>query len=102
MFDGASAFDQPLSGWDVSRVQNFQAMFQLSPFNQDISGWNVASATDMNHMFNVANSFNKALSGWDVSKVVNFRAMFASTPFNGGECDASAKLLEASRVAIFG
>ena len=42
MFDNASAFNQPLSDWDLKNTTSVHAMFyQASVFNQDISKWNV-------------------------------------------------------------
>jgi len=50
MFANAKAFNQPLSGWDVSNVTNMSNMFYTfnppeAPFNQDIGSWNVDSVT---------------------------------------------------------
>jgi surface protein len=37
-------FDQPLGTWDTSSALGMDRMFQgASSFNQNISGWNVAS-----------------------------------------------------------
>lgn len=39
-FYGASNFNEDISGWDVSKVYNFQQMFSgASSFNQDLSDW---------------------------------------------------------------
>lgn len=44
MFEGATAFNQPLADWDVSFVTDMFGMFRsASAFNQDLSGWCVAS-----------------------------------------------------------
>jgi surface protein len=56
MFSGARAFNQPLAGWDVSKVE------------------------DMGWMFSGARAFNQPLAGWDVSKVEDMRWMFESCP----------------------
>ena len=45
-------------------------------FNQDISGWDVSSVTNMETMFRITNSFNQDISMWDVSNVTNFLFMF--------------------------
>jgi len=39
-----------------------------SAFNGDISGWNTISVTDMNQMFRDAVAFNGDLSDWNVIK----------------------------------
>jgi surface protein len=102
MFDGASTFNQELSGWITSRVTNMFAMFQgassfnkdistwntgsvfsftltfdgASSFNQDISSWNTGRALFMTWMFAGASDFNQDLSLWDVSRVVDMSSMF--------------------------
>jgi surface protein len=40
-------------------------------FNQDISGWNVSSVTNMSGMFWNASAFDQNLSGWCVKNVSN-------------------------------
>jgi len=43
MFSGAPAFNQVISGWDVSSVTDIGQMFYgAAAFNQDISGWDVS------------------------------------------------------------
>ena len=48
MFDGATAFNQDISGWDTAAVTNMSGMFAgATSFNQDISGWDTAQVTTM-------------------------------------------------------
>ena len=40
MFNNASAFNQDISSWNTSKVENMDYMFYIaSLFNQNISGW---------------------------------------------------------------
>ena len=65
-FDGAvnmvyRATDAP----DLSGVTDMSRMFNgASAFNGDISGWNVSSVTDMSSMFNGTAAFNQNLGTW--------------------------------------
>ena len=60
MFDGATAFNQPLNTWDTSKV------------------------TDMSHMFDGATVFNQPLNTWDVSNVTDMSYMFAGVRYRDG------------------
>ena len=96
MFSGATAFNSPifniLSG---NGVTNMYGMFNdATAFNQDISGWDVSYVTSMNTMFSGASAFNQNLSGWNVSSIVDASYMFCGSgmqnslshfpPFNSG------------------
>jgi surface protein len=106
MFQQSTAFNQNISGWDVTRVNNMFNMFlgatafnaplnwgiktsnvtnmagmftNASVFNQDISTWNVANVTNMSNMFWNADAFNINISSWNVSNVTNMSGMFGQT-----------------------
>ncbi len=52
MFEGATAFNQPPSSWNVSKVTNMSHMFYFaSNFNQDLSSWNTSSLRIKTNMF---------------------------------------------------
>ena len=77
MFYDCSAFNQDISGWDVSKVTNMGSIFcGCTAFNQDIRGWNVSKVTDMREMFWGCSAFNQDISSWDVGKVTDVTRMF--------------------------
>jgi Mycoplasma protein of unknown function, DUF285./Fibronectin type III domain. len=77
MFRDAHNFDQDLSGWDVSSVENFQGMFfKAFEFESDIDGWDVSGAENFGYMFVYALGFNHDLPNWDVSNATMMRGMF--------------------------
>jgi hypothetical protein len=71
-------FNQDLSNWDVSSVENIKGIFAGSGFNQDIGNWNVSSVNDFTYAFFETSAFNQPLDSWDVSSVVGqgFDKMF--------------------------
>ena len=78
MFQDAESFNQPIGDWDVSNVNGLNSMFQnAKSFNQPIGDWDVSNVTRMEFMFSGANSFNQPIGTWDVSKVNNMTAMFS-------------------------
>ena len=77
MFYECYAFNQDISGWNVTNVKDMGGMFcRCSVFNQDINGWDVSSVTDMSGMFADCSAFNQDINGWDVSKVTSMSEMF--------------------------
>ena len=78
-FDSASAFNQDISGWDVSSVRNmFQmvsftvASFRSFGFNHSDLHLNRASTSQSCHTkFNLAAAFNQDISRWDVTSVTS-------------------------------
>ena len=85
MFSGCKIFNKDISYWNVSSVDNMKYMFSgCKIFNQDISYWNVSSVKNMTGMFLDCTSFNRDISYWKVSSVENMSFMFSScTAFNG-------------------
>jgi surface protein len=77
LFHKRTAFNQDISNWDVSNVNNMISMFQdAESFNQPIGDWDVSNVTRMEFMFYGANSFNQPIGTWDVSNVNGLNSMF--------------------------
>ena len=77
VFGNAKTFNQDLSGWDVSKVENMYAMFNWAEqFDGDISTWNTSEVTNMAGMFGNAKNFNQPIGNWNTSKVTTMNSMF--------------------------
>lgn len=77
MFKYCQAFNQDITGWDVSNITDMDSMFQdCYLFDQPIGNWNVSNVTNMDYMFYGAKVFNKPVSSWDTSNVTSMREMF--------------------------
>jgi len=64
-------FNQDLSSWDVSNVENFNGTFaETKYFNQDISSWDTSNTITVEEMFLNAEKFNQDLSRWCVNKII--------------------------------
>lgn len=73
----ARAFNEDLSGWDVSNVTDMSEMFRgVMSFNGDIKEWDTSSVTNMKGMFQGAQSFNRDINSWNTSKVKYMQGMF--------------------------
>lgn len=106
MFRSASSFNQDISDWDVSNVENMDNMFHYASvfnnggqpldwddtsnvtstyrmfrdnhsFNQDVSSFDMSNVTDMREMFYNAYLFNQDISGWNVSSAQQMTSMFS-------------------------
>jgi surface protein len=78
MFYNAYNFNQDISAWDVSKVNNMEGMFgKTKNFNQNLNSWNVTNVNNMNWMFYNSEDFNGNISLWDVTNVENMEAMFS-------------------------
>ena len=84
MFTSASDFNQNINDWNTEKVANMASMFSgATNFNQDISKWNTAKVTNMSAMFNGASAFNQNIGSWDTGEVTNMSNMFnGASAFN--------------------
>ncbi len=92
MFLGTKAFNQSVSGWDVSSLINTYKMFyEAAAFNNGGEAFSWATATapggNMSAMFQRAWAFNQSVNGLKVINVTNMSDMFNSATIfnNGGE-----------------
>ncbi len=66
-----------IGAWDTSSVSTMTQMFQgATAFNQPIGAWVTSSVTTMGDMFGGATSFNSDISGWDTSSVSTMTQCF--------------------------
>ena len=80
MFNGASAFNQPIGNWNTSAVTDMNNMFNNAyAFNQPIDSWNTAAVTNMQLMFYGTQVFNQSIGSWNTSAVTDMCGTFAST-----------------------
>jgi surface protein len=67
MFEGATAFNQPLANWNVGRVIDMQRMFsRATAFNQPVVTWQWKEACCLSQMFADADMFRQHLCRWKV------------------------------------
>ncbi|BAV94768.1 BspA family leucine-rich repeat surface protein [Ichthyobacterium seriolicida] len=85
-FYGARVFNDDISNWNVSKVENMSGMFRNAlAFDKELNAWDVSSVTNMSEMFKGADAFNQNIGDWDVSSVTNMESMFGGTKvFNQG------------------
>lgn len=74
-----SPFNGDLSRWNTSRVVCMRQMFEWSPFNGDISQWNTSSVLDAQIMFHIS-GFTRDISAWNLSPQAKTLFMFAKNP----------------------
>jgi len=83
MFYLATAFNQPVSGWDVSNVTDMFRIFRsATSFDQTLSGWDISNVTNVSNFFTSAGlsceNYDSTLQYWDTLDLTN------SLTFDGG------------------
>ena len=73
MFAFAVNFNQPIGGWNMSKVTSLVQTFRgATNFNQNLNSWIFSVLTDISYMFWSATAFNQDLGNWNVSNVTTF------------------------------
>ena len=57
-------------------------LFYCCPFNQNLSNWNVSKVNNMDRMFSYSEFNNDSISNWDVSNIENFELTFKKSIFH--------------------
>ncbi len=95
MFEGATAFNQPLEDWDVRKVRDTSQMFFASGFNQPLGKWKLDSWEEASLMFAMTD-YDQDLSSWDLvglkcyyrifDGLHQFKRCFHFLPTERGQC----------------
>ena len=81
VFNLATAFNQDVSGWDISSAQTLERMFLgatglLTTVELHLIGAQNFNVTTFSQTFESAVNFNQDVSGWDLSSATTLSAMF--------------------------
>ena len=76
MFSGATRFNGALDSWNTAVATDMTSMFSQTAFDQPISGWNISNVVSTSHMFDSDADFSQQLNTWDFSSVVDASYMF--------------------------
>jgi len=83
MFEGATAFNQVITGWTTTVVVDYENMFKnAASFNQNIAGWTPPGAPTLTAMFEGATNFQQNLCLWNGQiggAALTVDGMFSST-----------------------
>lgn len=82
MFEQADAFNSPMFSIPSSATSLFQMFYNTNVFNQTVPG-DTSNVTDFSYMFSGAAAFNSSLSNFDMTSATNIARMFeGATAFN--------------------
>ena len=89
MFRGCYSLNQPFNSWNTSSLTSIpQVFFNCYSFNQPLNLWNTSNVTQMQNVFYNAYAFNQDISSWDITKVTIFNSFFTTTAFSTDNYDA--------------
>lgn len=101
-----TTFNGNIDRWDTRAMRSAMGMFVDCPFNGDISRWNTSNLRNATSMF-AHSEFNGDISQWDVSRVETMARMFEGSWFRGdiSPWQVSEELIDVRRMfkdAVFG
>ena len=81
MFRGNTVFNQPIGGWNTSKVTTIDSMFDGAlAFNNggldNIKNWDTSNITNFFSTFRQAKAFNQPIGSWNTANVTNMSRMF--------------------------
>ena len=83
IFSEAYSFNQDISKWDTSNVEEMLSMFYHAyNFNSPLSGWDTKKVITMKNMFRNCYNFNQDISNFNIEKVKSFENMLNSVSFS--------------------
>ncbi len=96
MFGGADNFNQNVNDWNigafVTGAVNIDFMFiATASFNQPLSKWDVSKVNRFNYTFSGAAKFNQDLSDWDISNVNSMLGMLDQSGMSIENYEATLK-----------
>jgi surface protein len=102
MFYGATSFNQSLSGWNTSKVNDMRDLFNgATSFDQELSSWNLSgiAGENLNNMLNNSNlstsNYNATLSGWAAHPDTKDKVTLGASPLQYGGCPLRVSNAEA-------
>lgn len=88
-FYSATLFNNNLSHWDTSNVNNFNSLFfGCSSLNQPFNSWNTSSVNSFASMFNGCSSLNQDFSSWNFFSCTDLTGFMTGVTLNTAHYDA--------------
>ena len=98
MFEGCSAFNQPLEKWDVSKVTRLGWIFgKCKSFNQPLGAWKLPTSVNLSQTAMSAVNYSLSLIGWakqtDGASNIHFDDWVKGLVYNDAGREAREKLI---------